>query len=84
MATTLGGGFNFTSNELVDSRFIITASNERFSFEQAPMLLNLVNTLFLLTLQVMLRTQGGVLSPYQTTTILNPLLLYLQASNQHL
>lgn len=37
MATTLGGGFNFTSNELVDSRFIITASNERFSFEQARM-----------------------------------------------
>tara|TARA_Y100001972_G_C7662263_1_gene334223 strand:+ start:2770 stop:3951 length:1182 start_codon:yes stop_codon:yes gene_type:complete len=35
MATTLGGGFNFTAPELVDSRFIITASNERFTFEQA-------------------------------------------------
>jgi hypothetical protein len=37
MATTLGGGFNITSNELVDSRFILTASNQRFSFEQARM-----------------------------------------------
>ena len=37
MATTLGGGFNFTARELVDSRFIITASNERFGFEQARM-----------------------------------------------
>ena len=37
MATTLGGGFNITSNELVDSRFILTASSERFSFEQARM-----------------------------------------------
>lgn len=37
MATTLGGGFNFTANELADSRFIITASSDRFTFEQARM-----------------------------------------------
>jgi len=37
MATTLGGGFNFLAKELADSRFIITASNERFGFEQARM-----------------------------------------------
>jgi len=37
MPVTLGGGFNIISNELVDNRFIITSSGQRFTFAQARM-----------------------------------------------